>query len=84
MGISLAAPTAGEWRGKERVFFKCYKSCRDKECFIMINKTNNYLVITQYTVMMASRSGKENINNNNIHEDEKSGPSLVMVKSTAQ
>lgn len=50
----------------------------------MINKTNNYLVITQYTVMIASRSGKENINNNNIHEDEKSGPSLVMVKSTAQ
>lgn len=38
----------------------------------MINKTNNYPVITQYTVMMASSTGKENINNN-MHKKEKMG-----------
>jgi len=37
----------------------------------MINKTNNYPVITQYTVMMASRTGKENINSNNMHKKKK-------------
>lgn len=42
----------------------------------MINKTNNYPVITQYTVMMASSTGKENMNNNNMHKKEKIG-SLV-------
>lgn len=52
----------------------------------MINKTNNYPVITQYTVMMASSTGKENINNNNMHKKRKKNPEawLVMVKSTAQ
>lgn len=67
--ICLTAPTAGEWE-KRRKYFKCYKSHRDAEWFI-INKTNNYPVITQYTVMMASSTGKENINNNNVHKKEK-------------
>lgn len=37
----------------------------------MINETNNYPVITQYTVMMASSTGKENINNNKILKKRK-------------
>lgn len=37
----------------------------------MINKTNNYPVITQYIVMMASSTGKENINNNSMYKKEK-------------
>lgn len=37
----------------------------------MINKTNNYPVITQYTVMMASSTGKENINNSSMYKKEK-------------